>query len=412
MGENSNEQTSNESNNKNAYITLLTRPSYLAGAILLAYTLHKHSPSTPLVIAYTPDTFPSPCLHALKAEAKYSNIILQPVEHLRLPQKSDDDGKEHGMVAERFIDTWTKLRVFDLYTMAQKFEQMCWLDADMMVFSDPSKLIFTPENEAYIRGDSGLRLMAVHACVCNLDSDSWAPKEWNKENCALTHLSSPDEIPAVTDSPETFALFNSGAFLFAPSKQLADFVKNVFNEMGTSRLRSLQFPDQDFLIHAFKGRWASLSWKVNALKTWRYWHTNIWRNNDGDKDISVLHYIVDKPWAARVKPNGTAGYLGKDGETHRWWWAEYERWRSEREAQGEKELLRTVGKYVASEVEGEENEEMRAIGGKAQDYAKKWEGKGNVDEEEKDESFGPVLRKKMLGERGYGPVVKMGDLEG
>jgi inositol 3-alpha-galactosyltransferase len=72
-------------------------------------------------------------------------------------------------------------------------------------------------------------------------------------------------------------------------------------------------------------------------------------------------------------------------------------------------LLGTVGKYVASE-SGEMNEEMRAIGGGAQDYAKKWEGKS---EEKADgqENFGqgghgPILRKPMLGERGHGPVAR------
>ncbi len=401
---------------RNAYVTLLTRPSYLAGAILLAYTLHKHSPNTPLIIAYTPDTFPETCLKALEAEAKYSKIILQPVEHLRLPQEDGEDNTKHGMVAERFIDTWTKLRVFDFHSLPQKFERMCWLDADMMVFQDPSPLIFNSENDAYIHGDEdgkGLCLMATHVCVCNLDHDSWAPKDWTAQNCAFTHLSSPSEIPAVKDTPSTFSLFNSGTFLFAPSQAISDYVKNTFDEMGTPHLRSLQFPDQDFLIHAFKDRWASLSWKTNALKTWRYWHTNIWR----DDQVAVLHYIVDKPWVARVKSDGTAGYLGKDGGTHRWWWDEFDRWHGEREGQGEKELLETVAKYVAGEKEGEENEEMRAIGGKAQDYAKNWnDGKavegqnGNANGEEA--SFGPVLRKKMLGERGHGPVVHARDLEG
>lgn len=142
---------------KNAYVTLLTRPSYLAGAILLAYTLNKHSPSTPLIICYTPETLPESSVHAFAAEAKHSNIVLKPVEHLRLP----DDGTAHGMVAERFIDTWTKLRVFDLWDMEQKWEKLCWLDADMMIFSDPSPLVFNQQNDGYLTGGDGMRTMAV-----------------------------------------------------------------------------------------------------------------------------------------------------------------------------------------------------------------------------------------------------------
>ncbi|KAH7359704.1 nucleotide-diphospho-sugar transferase [Pyrenochaeta sp. MPI-SDFR-AT-0127] len=388
---------------KNAYVTLLTRPSYLAGAILLAYTLTKHSPDTPLIITYTPETLPEPCIKAFQAEAKHSNIILHAVSHLRLP----DDGTEHGMVAERFIDTWTKLRVFDLHSLPQGFERLCWLDADMMVFSNPSPLIFNQRNDAYLQGFTGLRLMAVHTCVCNLDHDAWAPESWTPENCGLTHVQGPEDTADVKAEPATLSNFNSGTFLYRPSAALSQFVHARFEELGNAELRAMKFPDQDFLNHVFNGRWSSLSWKTNALKTWRYWHTNLWR----DGDVAVLHYIVDKPWAARVKSDGTAGYLGKDGETHKWWWDEYANWHAEREKQGETHLLQTVGKYVASET-GEENEEMRAIGGGAQDFAKKWPAKEQEPVEDgKQESLGegahgPVLRKPMLGERGHGPVVR------
>ncbi|KAL7771496.1 hypothetical protein CFE70_001442 [Pyrenophora teres f. teres 0-1] len=272
---------------KNAYVTLLTRPSYLAGALLLAYTLTKHSPTTPLIITYTPSTLPASSITALQREAAHSNIILHPVEHLRLPESQT----AHGMVAERFIDTWTKLRVFDLWELENgRFERLCWLDADMMIFSDPSPLVFGEQQDAYLKGGDGMRVMA----------------------------------------------------------------------------------------------------------TWRYWHTNFWK----DDEVAVLHYIVDKPWAARVDEQGKAGYLGKDGETHAWWWDEFARWQEERKGQGEHELLETAGMYAAGEG-SEVSEEMRAIGGGAQDFAKKWEGK-----EGGNKVGGEVRRKSMLGERGHGPVVR------
>ncbi|OAL51453.1 glycosyl transferase family protein [Pyrenochaeta sp. DS3sAY3a] len=393
---------------KDAYVTLLTRPSYLAGAILLAYTLTKHSPSTPLIITYTPETLCSSCIAALKAEAKHSNIILHPVEHLRLP----DDGTDHGMVAERFIDTWTKLRVFDLHALDQKFERICWLDADMMVFSDPSPLIFNAENDAYLTGGEGKgnRLMAVHTCVCNLDGDAWAPDNWTPSNCAMSYVSSPDDVAHVDHDSPTLGNFNSGTFLFRPSPALSAFVHTHFTQLGTAALRAMKFPDQDFLNAAFARSWAPLSWRTNALKTWRYWHPTFW----ADDRVAVLHYIVDKPWAARVSATGKAGYAGKDGETHGWWWAEYAAWVGERERTGESELLAEVGRYVASE-EGEVGEEMRAVGAGAQAFARKWEGRkggGQKEAGENDGSHGPVLRKRMLGERGHGPVVRGGGIGG
>ncbi|KAH7087451.1 nucleotide-diphospho-sugar transferase [Paraphoma chrysanthemicola] len=385
----------------NAYVTLLTRPSYLAGAILLAYTLHRHTPTTPLIITYTPDTLPEPAIQAFKHESKHSNIILHAVEHLRLP----DDGTEHGMVAERFIDTWTKLRVFDLHGEigGKKWDRLCWLDADMMIFSNPSPLVFNQANDEYLASGDGMNLMAVHTCVCNLDHDSWAPKSWNPENCALAKLTSSSQVAKVEPHPETLSNFNSGTFLYRPSPQSAAFVLQKFQDIGNQRLRAMKFPDQDFLNEAFNGRWSSLSWRTNALKTWRYWHTNIW----ADKLVAVLHYIVDKPWAARVSSDGNAGYLGKDGETHKWWWDEFANWETQRKEQRETELLEVVGKYTANE-SGEMGEEMRAVGGGAQGWAKKWEAKKKDEQQESfgDGPSGPILRKPMLGERGHGRVVR------
>lgn len=115
----------------------------------------------------------------------------------------------------------------------------------------------------------------------------------------------------------------------------------------------------------------------------------------------MLHYIVDKSWAARVRGDGSAGYRGQDGVTHGWWWVEWERWLAERWGQGEREPLSVVGEFVAS-ADGEGSEEMQAIGGGAQAFAKKWEGGDDAAAGEKRDDgtygqgpHGPVLRKRV-----------------
>lgn len=395
------------SKNAHAYATLLTRPTYLPGAVLLAHTLLKHSPSTPLIILYTPETLPSESIKTLEAEARYSNLMLREVEHLRLreQEKSGANGgeeKKRGMVAARFADTWTKLRVFDVWDLG--FEKVCFLDADMMVFRDPSGEVFGKgggvREQGFLDEEDGdddsengvdadvddmdksptLRLMATHVCVCNLDHDAWAPTSWTPSNCVYTHLSSSKQIPNVDPASDTLGIFNTGTFVFRPSRHIANFVSTAFKKTPLDQLHAMKFPDQDFLNQVFRGRWESLAWSTNALKTWRYWHPNIWR----DDEVAVLHYIVDKPWAARVQrdDNDTrsrykdlrAGYLGKDGVTHMWWWEEYERWVEERREGGEEEMLGTVGRYVAAR-DGEVSEEMRVIGAGSQDLGRKWKEK-------------------------------------
>lgn len=150
-------------------------------------------------------------------------------------------------------------------------------------------------------------------------------------------------------------------FVYHPSKQLSDSILHFFNT--TDKLTSFKCPDQDFLTTFFENRWISLPWQYNARKTMRYRHPNIWRDNE----VICLHYIVDKPWAARVGEDGIAGYKGEDGMTHSWWWDEYLQWERSRESQGMTKTLNTVRKYVAREDDGElSDEDMLAIGSHVQ----------------------------------------------
>ena len=76
------------------------------------------------------------------------------------------------------------------------------------------------------------------------------------------------------------------------------------------------FPDQDFLALFFKGEWKSTPWQYNALKTWRYWHPEMWR----DEEVRNCHYIIGKPWVE-------GRMVGRREEVmNRWWWDEWGKW--------------------------------------------------------------------------------------
>jgi alpha-N-acetylglucosamine transferase len=266
----------------------------------------------------------------LAREAALSNAILKRTEMLQ-PKG------ETTLIAERFKDTWTKLRVFEL----SDWNRLCFLDADMLVMKNMDEIfdIKFP--------DEGRWLAANHVCVCNLDNDSWAPKDWKKENCAfkgLTHpeaLTNPPPVPKTGTGKRTHTLLNCGLFVFEPS---LDLWQDLLKFLNTSPLlKDFMFPDQDFLAEFFRDRWISIGWQYNALKTWRYWHPEFWR----DDEVKNLHYIVDKPWSKRVGRDGVAGYLGKDGETHRLWWANFESWKRERQELGEKNILDLMQAHCA-----------------------------------------------------------------
>ena len=296
------------------WVTLVTKPSYLPGAIILAHTLDQHKSKHPLVVQYT-DSLGEKAIAALQEEARNYGRLQPAKVTLLLPRK---DQENTGSVAERFKDTFTKLRAFEVYKLG--FARAVFLDADMAIFRNPDDIF---ESKLPDRDWLG----ANHACVCNLDHDSWAPAEWNKGNCPFTPLNGPDEVaaPITAESRPTYRLLNGGMLFFYPTEELWNRMLDYFNT--TERLKEYQFPDQDFLADFFRDKWYPLSWKYNALKTMRYWHPRMW----SDDKLVGLHYIVDKPWERQVSHEGIAGHLGRDGETHQWWWDIYQQWRNDRE---------------------------------------------------------------------------------
>jgi inositol 3-alpha-galactosyltransferase len=132
--------------------------------------------------------------------------------------------------------------------------------------------------------------------------------------------------------------------MFYPTKELWTSLLEFFNT--SDRLKTYQFPDQDFLADFFRDRWQPVSWKYNAIKTMRYWHPAVW----SDQVLVILHYIVDKPWERPVSEEGVAGHLGRDGETHKWWWEFYKDWHTKRSEDDRSRLvLDQVEKLVGTE---------------------------------------------------------------
>ena len=318
---------------KRCYVTLVTSPSYLPGAIILAHSLIKHNSAYPLLIQYT-SSLGKECIQACEFEASRTSgrIILQQVE-LLLPRPGQENT---GSVAERFKDTFTKLRAFQIYK--QGYTTACFLDADTAIFNESPDTIF---NTALPGPDW---IGANHACVCNLDDNLWAPEDWWKGNCAYTAITSPDGVaPKITEkSRPTYHVLNSGMFLFHPSEELWNDMLKFF--YASENLKTYQFPDQDFITEYFHLRWVPMSWKYNAIKTMRYWHPAMW----SDQEVVVLHYIVDKPWERPVSKDGIAGHLGRDGVTHGWWWDLHREWTEEvsGSAKGKEIVLQTMQKLI------------------------------------------------------------------
>jgi alpha-N-acetylglucosamine transferase len=265
--------------------------------------------------------------------------------------------KGYNSIASRFDDTLTKLRAFEPLSpsvllelgLEKAPEAICFLDADIMIRKNMDDVFDIP-----LPGNDWIA--AHHACICNIDNDPWAPKEWKKENCAVTPLRHPEALEGIVpnttaemervrldeEKQQTYRLLNSGVFVCRPTQELWERMEKF--RVEDPRVKDFAFPDQNFLDVFFRDRWVSLGWQWNAVKTHRYWHSEVWR----DEEIRALHYIVDKPWAKRIGKDGVAGYLGRDGTTHSWWWDEYGDWelRVEKREKGN-EVLECVSRYAA-----------------------------------------------------------------
>ncbi len=142
-----------------AWITLITRSSYLPGVVLLVHTLHKHKTKHAIIVQYT-SSLEKDCVQCLRNLLDvYPLLRLQHVEPLALPE---------GMspIAKRFDDTLTKLRAFaplDSHgdatepALGQIPKEICFLDADIMVFRNLDDVFDIP------RPDSDW-IAAHHAC--------------------------------------------------------------------------------------------------------------------------------------------------------------------------------------------------------------------------------------------------------
>lgn len=290
------------------WVTLVTRPSYLPGVVILAHCLDRQKSKYPFVVQYT-DGLGESAIAVLKDEAHRTGRIIPVHVDLLLP-RGGHEGMAGVAVAERFRDTFTKLRAFEVYKLG--FSRACFLDADMAAFQNPDDVFETVMHRDWIA--------ATHACICVPDGADWAPKAWQKGNCPYTLLTKPDQIAEDVSSRPTYGLLNGGLFLFYPTEDLWIRMMGFFN--STERLKDYQFPDQDFLADFFRNKWKAVSWKYNAIKTHPYIHPQLWSK----EKLIILHYIVDKPWERKVSSEGIGGHMGRDGATHKWWADMYEDW--------------------------------------------------------------------------------------
>ncbi|TCV95220.1 glycosyltransferase family 8 protein [Biostraticola tofi] len=270
-----------------AWITLLTKPAYLAGVRTLRRSLQDSGSRYPLVVMVTDNIAPDIC-----RQLENEGCLIRPVQPL---QPNSQAGQQYAN--PRFAEVWTKLCAWSL----TEFRRLVFLDADMLVLRNMDEL-FTQA----LPLDS---IAACHACRCNPYRIPSYPASWVPENCFYTHCATATQTQV--DAPIS-RYFNSGFMVLTPDTSLYDAL--IQQLAGITDLSEYLFPEQDLLNQFFADRWVTLPYTYNALKTLSVHHTGIWHIDQ----VKNLHFILEKPWDIDI----TAAEYQHDpylGLYRRWW---------------------------------------------------------------------------------------------
>jgi alpha-N-acetylglucosamine transferase len=229
----------------NSYITLITNPDYLPGAIALARSLRMVDSAAPLTALVLRDL---PELDQLEA----AGCTLLRVDPLPF---SDEFRARHSREAQHKAAPFTKgnkpdfhnplhnfvkLRLWEL----EQFEKVVFLDADTIVVQNIDRLFSFPEFVA---------------------------------------------APNLYESLEDFGRMNSGVFVAKPNRATFDHMLHTLDQPDTFWRRT----DQTFLETYFPD-WEGLPYTYNTLQY-------VWFNLPALWDwqrVRVIHYQYEKPWEA------------------------------------------------------------------------------------------------------------------
>lgn len=278
---------------------------------MLDYALKQVHSAYPLIALYN-DAFPPEGHKALDLRG----IRKRRITHL-LPAGDRDYSND-----PRFVDTWTKLSVFELV----EFQRVVLLDSDMLVRQNMDELMDIELDSPAMEGKGNRIFAASHACVCNPMKKPHYPKNWYAfqtrlqtcnahisrvpTECAFTHQHADPALAQTEGRPssDSHGIPNSGLVVLNPCEgAFQQVLKQLKNE---DAVKSYIFPDQELLGDIFRGRWVTIPYIYNALKTMRSdgVHDKIWR----DDKVKNVHYIFSpKPW--NEKPEDVTNPI------HSWW---------------------------------------------------------------------------------------------
>jgi lipopolysaccharide biosynthesis glycosyltransferase len=268
-----------------AFVTAITRDSYLRGAQTLAKSLQMSGSKMPLIVLYTLTVSQD----TVTKLSEFPNIQVRPIQ----PYKLDKFQKGISNYAfERFAEAWTKLRCWELIDVGV----LCWLDADMLITQNMDEIFdLLPQDK---------ELGACPTCICNPSKVEAYPKWWVPENCPYSGTTDP-----------SLSYFNAGLLLFRPSLKTLEKLEAYVS--AKKDLTEWIFAEQDFLNEYYRGAYHRLPIIYNAIKTLSTQHPKMWDM----KAIKNIHYVLEKPWDDKESKSSKLAPYKKLNDL---WWKVYD----------------------------------------------------------------------------------------
>jgi len=229
-----------------AYVTLATTDAYAVGALVLAHSLRSHGTSRQLCVLITPGV--------TQGVRDSLSTVFDTVEVVDVLDSNDP---AHLALLERpeLGVTFTKLRCWTL----QQYSKCVFLDADTLALQNIDELFEQPELSA----------------SCDI---GW-----------------PD-------------CFNSGMFVFAPSRDTYDALLAFAKENG-----SFDGGDQG-LLNMFFPNWNRVSFVYNMVASATYTYVPAFKQFS--KDVKLVHFLGStKPWHGHSHHTNTT----YEGYKETWW---------------------------------------------------------------------------------------------
>lgn len=234
--------------NKFAYVTVLFGESiYLAGALVLGYTLKRTHTPNPIIILVTPD-ISEKSRHQLKKF--YTQIIEIPYI---IPSKTIFSSEAN----ERFMNVFTKLQVLSL----SSYSKILLLDLDMIVCKNIDHLFL---------------LTPPAACLKHFYVPYGKPIPPNM----------------ICKNNKLINTINAGLMLLKPDPSELEKIKTSI--IASDQINQFKYPEQDYLSLRYCDKWTSITFNYN----YQFGLTSRVKKSHYKFDqIYVIHYSSSyKPW--------------------------------------------------------------------------------------------------------------------